>query len=143
MLPVVEAFLKRHGLTGVTIEADAGMMSEGNIIAMEEAGLTFIVDSRINKLPFDIDEHLDDLLAKEKQKLHDQQPTSSDPPQNPTEPHSPTREELIVLKVQDGKIFEDTHPLQAGRCTDKITRTYRLIFQFRTKRARLDLRNIQ
>lgn len=143
MIPVVEAFLKRHGLTGVTIVADAGMMSAGNIIAMEEAGLKFIVGSRIHKLPAQIDEYLDKLLAEELEKLKDQQAAGNDLPENHTESKPSALVEPIVLKVQDGKIFEDAQPVQAGRGKDKITRTYRLIFQFRIKRARLDLRNIQ
>lgn len=48
-----------------------------------------------------------------------------------------------MLKVDDGKVFEDHKPVETGKGKDKITRDYRLIFQYRTKRARLDLMNIQ
>lgn len=125
MIPVIEAFLKRHGLTGLTVVADAGMMSAANMIAMEEAGLSFIVGSRVAKLPAQIEEHLDTLLVA-----------------HPEAVGEPTGEP-IVLKVHDGTIFEDHKPVTTGKGETKITRKYRLVFQYREKRARLDLRNIQ
>lgn len=142
MIPVIEAFLKRHGLTGVTIVADAGMMSAANILAMEDAGLNFIVGARVSKLPEQIEEHLDALLAQEiEQAKITAKEAGQDPETANTQPIAPA--EPIVLKVDDGKIFEDHKPVETGTGKDKITRTYRLIFQYRIKRARLDLMNIQ
>lgn len=57
ILPVVEAFQSQHGLTKTTIVADAAMLSAKNITALTEAGYTFIVGSRLHKIPFDIAEY--------------------------------------------------------------------------------------
>lgn len=142
MIPVIEAFLKRHGLTGVTVVADAGMMSAANILAMEDAGLNFIVGARVSKLPEQIEEHLDALLTEEIEKARSAaQEAGQDPAAACATPLAPA--EPIVLKVDDGKVFEDHKPVETGKGKDKITRDYRLIFQYRIKRARLDLRNIQ
>lgn len=54
ILPVVESFRKRHGLVGITVVADAGMMSQENLEALDQAGYTYIVGSRMNKIPYDI-----------------------------------------------------------------------------------------
>ena len=43
ILPVIEAFAAAHGLPEVTVVADAGMLSEANLAAIEDAGLKFIV----------------------------------------------------------------------------------------------------
>lgn len=51
MLPVINAFKKAHQLTDVTVVADAGMISEANQIAIQAAGLTYIVGARIPFLP--------------------------------------------------------------------------------------------
>jgi hypothetical protein len=51
MLPVIEAFMAAHGLTGVTVVADAGMVSEANQKEIEAAGLSFILGKRIPDIP--------------------------------------------------------------------------------------------
>ena len=51
MLPVVNAFKTAHRLTDVTVVADAGMISEGNQIALLAAGLSFILGTRIPFVP--------------------------------------------------------------------------------------------
>lgn len=51
MLPVINAFKTAHGLTDVTVVADAGMISEANQIALQAAGLSFILGTRIPNLP--------------------------------------------------------------------------------------------
>lgn len=57
ILPVVEAFKQRHGLLGITVVADAGMMSAANLEALATAGYSYIVGSRLNKIPYDIAEY--------------------------------------------------------------------------------------
>ena len=42
MLPVIGAFMEAHRLPGVTVVADAGMVSAGNQKAIEDVGLSFI-----------------------------------------------------------------------------------------------------
>ena len=95
ILPVVEAFLSQHGLTKTTIVADAAMLSANNITALAEAGYTYIVGSRLHKIPYDIAEY------QKTKELSDQQ---------------------IVVSHYEG---------------------YRVIYQYRAKRAALDIRNIK
>ncbi|MGF7237784.1 MAG: IS1634 family transposase, partial [Frankia sp.] len=52
MLPVLTAFLKEHDLAGVTVVADAGMVSEANKRAIEQAGLSFILGARVPDVPY-------------------------------------------------------------------------------------------
>ena len=51
MLPVINAFKTAHQLTDVTVVADAGMISESNQVAIQVAGLSFILGTRIPFLP--------------------------------------------------------------------------------------------
>lgn len=52
MLPVIETFMTAHQLTDVTVVADAGMISDANKRAIEAAGLSFILGTRISEVPF-------------------------------------------------------------------------------------------
>lgn len=54
LVPVIEAFRAAYGLPGVTVVADAGMMSEANCKDLEDAGLTFIVGARIPEVPYQV-----------------------------------------------------------------------------------------
>ncbi len=94
ILPVIEDFRAQHGLTKITIVADAAMLSAANLEALTETGYTYIVGSRLHKVPYGIAEY---------------QKTG---------------------ELSDGQIIVDH---QEG---------YRVIYQYRTKRASLDLRNI-
>ena len=51
MLPVINAFKAAHGLTDVTVVADAGMISEANQKAIQAAGLSFILGTRMPHVP--------------------------------------------------------------------------------------------
>ena len=51
LIPIIEGFQARHGLTDFVIVADAGMLSASNLKALDEAGLKFIVGSRVTKAP--------------------------------------------------------------------------------------------
>lgn len=51
MLPVINAFKTAHHLTDVTVVADAGMISEANQVALQAAGLSYILGARIPHLP--------------------------------------------------------------------------------------------
>jgi transposase len=57
ILPVIQAFLAQNGLTKTTIVADAAMLSADNLAALTEAGYTYIVGSRLYKIPYDIVEY--------------------------------------------------------------------------------------
>jgi Transposase DDE domain len=66
MLPVINAFKTAHHLTDATVVADAGMISETNQVALQAAGLTFILGTRIPYLPDVVrewrDKHLDEAI---------------------------------------------------------------------------------
>lgn len=57
IIPIVEAFQARHGITDMVIVADAGMLSSTNLDALEGADLRFIVGSRATKAPKDLASH--------------------------------------------------------------------------------------
>jgi len=56
MLPTLKAFMAAHGLHDVVIVADAGMISENNMKAIEAAGLSFILGMKIPDVPYVVDE---------------------------------------------------------------------------------------
>jgi hypothetical protein len=56
MLPTIKAFMAAHRLSDVVIVADAGMISENNMTAIEAAGLSFILGMRIPDIPYVISE---------------------------------------------------------------------------------------
>jgi hypothetical protein len=63
ILPIITAFQTRHrhqlgeGLGGMVVVADAGMLSAANLRELDEAGLRFIVGSRVTKAPVDLESH--------------------------------------------------------------------------------------
>lgn len=54
MLPVITAFMAAHRLADVTVVADAGMVSEANRNALEDAGLSYIIGERIPEVPYQV-----------------------------------------------------------------------------------------
>jgi hypothetical protein len=94
ILPVIEAFQDQHRLSKVTVVADAAMLSSSNLEALTAAGYTYIVGSRLHKVPYEIAEY------QKSAEMVDQQ---------------------IMVEQKDG---------------------YRVVYQYRAKRAALDLRNI-
>jgi transposase len=59
LIPVLTAFQARHGIIDTVVVADAGMLSAGNLNALEDAGFSFIVGSRIIKAPYDLADHFE------------------------------------------------------------------------------------
>ena len=57
IIPIVKQFQERHELTDMVVVADAGMLSAGNLNEFDEAGLRFIVGSRVTKAPVDLASH--------------------------------------------------------------------------------------
>jgi hypothetical protein len=55
MLPVIEAFMAAHELPDVTVVADAGMISDANMKAIEAAGLSFILGMKVPDVPYVVD----------------------------------------------------------------------------------------
>jgi transposase len=66
MLPVLSSFMAAHQLADVTVVADAGMLSEANQAALEQAGLSFILGGRIPGIPYQVQrwrrEHPDEAI---------------------------------------------------------------------------------
>ncbi|MFD2793061.1 IS1634 family transposase [Promicromonospora vindobonensis] len=61
LLPVLAAFTETYGLgvKDMVVVADAGMLSAANLNALEEAGFSFIVGSRISKAPYDLADYFE------------------------------------------------------------------------------------
>jgi transposase len=96
ILPVLEAFKKQHSLKDITVVADASMLSSKNLEALTKAGYTYIVGSRLHKIPYDIAEY------QKTQALTDNQ--------------------IITMQINVEQ---------------------RVIYQYREKRAQLDMHNIE
>jgi hypothetical protein len=56
ILPVIEAYAATHELRDVTVVADAGMLSDTNLKAIEQAGWSFVVGLKIPEIPFQLAE---------------------------------------------------------------------------------------
>jgi transposase len=95
ILPVVKAFCTQHSVDKLTVVADAAMLSANNLSSLAKSGYTYIVGSRLRKIPYDIADY------QQTQTLNDQQ--------------------IIVSQYPE----------------------YRIIYQYREKRATLDRKNIQ
>lgn len=59
LIPVLTAFAERHTVTSMVVVADAGMLSAANLDAIEDAGFSFIVGSRLVKAPYDLADHFE------------------------------------------------------------------------------------
>ncbi len=57
IVPIIHDFQARHDLVDMVVVADAGMLSASNLTALEDAGLRFIVGSRVTKAPVDLESH--------------------------------------------------------------------------------------
>lgn len=57
IIPVIKAFQERNQVADMVVVADAGMLSATNLQALNEAGLRFIVGSRMAKAPLDLAGH--------------------------------------------------------------------------------------
>ena len=57
IVPLVTAFARRHGIADMVVVADAGMLSAANLTKLDDAGLRFIVGSRVSKAPLDLASH--------------------------------------------------------------------------------------
>jgi len=57
LIPMIEGFRKASSIEHLVVVADAGMLSAGNLEALDQAGLGFIVGSRMTKAPADLAAH--------------------------------------------------------------------------------------
>ena len=60
MIPLIRDFVEAHGIAGVTVVADAGMLSEANLKDVEDAGWTFVVGGKLPEVPYVIAQWLRD-----------------------------------------------------------------------------------
>lgn len=67
MVPVLDDFRLNYHAPNLTVVADAAMMSLKNLTALTQAGYTYIVGSRLNKIPYALTEY------QRKEPLIDQQ----------------------------------------------------------------------
>lgn len=99
ILPVLESFRRKHRLPNkIIVVADAAMMNRINLAALAEAGYSYVVGSRLSKVPYNLTEY----RKKEGRELTDG--------------------EIVTEKPKD--------------------KDYRIIYQYREKRATLDRQNI-
>ena len=54
MIPIIQQFVQAHGIAGVTVVADAGMMSEANLKDIEDAGWSFVVGGKLPDIPYQV-----------------------------------------------------------------------------------------
>jgi transposase len=60
LIPVLTDFRAQQPDTAdIIVVADAGMLSAANLLAVEEAGFSFIVGSKVSKAPYDLAEHFE------------------------------------------------------------------------------------
>ena len=95
ILPIIKEFQAKHQLQQITVVADAAMLSANNLAVLTEEGYSYIVGSRLNKVPYELAEY-----------------------------HQ-------TGEMQDQQTVVEKHE------------AYRIVYQYRTKRATLDLRNIE
>jgi Transposase DDE domain len=54
IIPLVQRFVAAHGIAGVTVVADAGMMSEANLADIEDVGWSFVIGGKLPEVPYAI-----------------------------------------------------------------------------------------
>ena len=57
LIPVLTAFAERHQVPDLVVVADAGMLSAANLLALEQAGFSFIVGSKTTSAAGDLADH--------------------------------------------------------------------------------------
>lgn len=65
MFPVLDAFVKKHGVTTPVVVADAAMLSRTNIAEFEKRNLSYIVGARLANLSPTVIEKFSDLQGKD------------------------------------------------------------------------------
>lgn len=69
MLPVIEAFIRKHKVRHFTVVADAAMISTTNITALQEASIHYIVGARLGNIPAQLLDNIDQSLLREDEKI--------------------------------------------------------------------------
>jgi Transposase DDE domain len=132
IVPIVKQFQDRHGLSDMVVVADAGMLSSTNLKDLDDAGLRFIVGSRVTKAPKDLESHfrwhgdafadgqiIDTLTPRTGHKIENDPKKKAEPVWNPEEHHGSWRAVWAYSKkraVRDNK----TLTLQENRAKDVV-----------------------
>lgn len=124
IIPIVKAFQERNQVADMVVVADAGMLSAGNLEALDEAGLRFIVGSRITKAPKD--------LANYFERLSDTDPEDGEVVDTIT-----TRRGPATFKNKSSLVEPVWDPTDAS-----YANTWRTVWQYRRKRALKDKRTL-
>lgn len=120
ILPVLTAFQQRHQVADMVVVADAGMLSDTNLAAIDAAGLRFIVGSKQTTAPRDLAAH-----------FHHRPETT---------PDDGTTVDTVTTRGRyqpdPDRLKDPAEPLwdPAGD-----GRHWRVVWQYRTKRASLDV----
>lgn len=69
MLPVIEAFIRKHQVRHFTVVADAAMISTTNIAALREANIHYIVGARLGNIPTQLLDNINQSLPREDGKI--------------------------------------------------------------------------
>lgn len=69
MLPVIEAFIRKHKVRHFTVVADAAMISTANIAALLRASIHYIVGARLGNIPAQLLDNIDQSLLREDGKI--------------------------------------------------------------------------
>jgi Transposase DDE domain len=69
MLPVIEAFIRKHKVRHFTVVADAAMISTANIAALRQASIHYIVGARLGNIPAQLLDGIDQSLPRENGKI--------------------------------------------------------------------------
>lgn len=65
IIPVVNAFIKKHAVKEFTVVADAAMISTTNIQALLSNNINYIVGARLGNLSYNLIEQISDSLTRE------------------------------------------------------------------------------
>lgn len=123
ILPVIQAFQQRHQIADMVVVADAGMLSEDNLKAIDAAGLRFIVGARQTKAP-------QDLAA---QFHHHAQTDTAD---GTTVDTVTTRGRF---RPDPQRVESDQEPVWDPETETDRVRHWRAVWQYRVKRAKRDV----
>lgn len=68
IIPVVKAFVKKHGVKNFTVVADAAMISTTNTHELLANNINYIVGARLGNLPMALIDHIDHTIIREEGK---------------------------------------------------------------------------
>lgn len=64
IIPVIRDFVRRNGVKSFTVVADAAMISQANIEALDADGIDYIVGARLGSLPAELHRRIDSAIQR-------------------------------------------------------------------------------